>query len=135
MKTMFEDVEDTSSEQSYAVVPIQSELWNSAEKLYADCLTDLHSKSRSLIQRTGLEEIRPYSGNTLRFRVAREQDLSNRLADYSDEIVYVYVPLRYFKSIKLSVELSNGLVEIPNLTAKKLVDIALLIYEEYCKQR
>ena len=131
---MLEDIERTSSEQAFAIVPIQSELWNTADDLYADCLADLHSKSKRLIQRLGHEAIRPYSGNTLRFRVAEEQDLSNRVAEYSDGIVYVYVPLKCFKSIKLSVEVSNGLVEIPNVTAKKLVDIALLIHEEYCKQ-
>lgn len=109
----------------YAVVPVTKGLWSKESKLSADCLNDLHSFDKQLLENHGF---RPYQYNTLRLRTTSDVQLSVDCKGETASFNVVLVELDFFRQRDYCMCVEHDYVVLMHLTAEKLLEIALEVH-------
>ena len=114
----------------YAIVPLRLELWKTDNSPVADCLNDLHSSNNALSDLYRDQGFQAYNDNRFRFKVTERPVYQQDIDEHSEYSRRTLLDINYFALNNFEVSLGPDYVEISDVTAQKLMQLAMEIHQQ-----
>ena len=102
-------------------------MWNTDEDPAADCLNDLHSSNNELCQIFAEDDFRAYNDNSFRFKTTENPEFQLTLDCLSGFTDLALLEVSFFTQNGYSSRSRPGHIEIMNVTARKLMQLAAAV--------
>lgn len=114
----------------YAIIPLRLELWKTGDDPIADCLNDLHSSNNALSELFGDEGFQAYNDNRFRFKITENPEYQTHIVVHSEYTYRMLLDVSFFLQNNFKCNLSSDSVEITDVTAQKLMQLAVAIHQQ-----